>query len=143
MTDALRKLREFPEELRKKAIASREEAGRIRRTVHGATNAESNCQVRAEVWDDVAVELEALLPALEAHNKITATLKPAGDLKPKPWTDEREAAHARELLKARLEDAELAEQETIAAWLRIRVASKDRVADLERQLAALPEEGKV
>ena len=56
--------------------------------------------------------------------------------------DQQQIWIIRGILQARLEEAELAEQETIAAWLRIRVASKDRVADLERQLAALPEEGK-
>jgi hypothetical protein len=252
VTDALSKLREFPGKLRKKAIASREEAGRIRRTVHVATDAESNCQVRAEVWDDVAAELQALLPALEqqliqkwtegfelahelakcgharanyrdpnyktsdaecdsskcefceaiaaleqrerelidraigafddaycrvddplmgvikgrkamaelraalnpteaalfapaleeAHNKITATLKPAGDLKPKPWTDEREAAHARELLKARLEEAKLQLHEHYCNSVICTCPRSKRIADLERQLAALPEEGK-
>ena len=35
---------------RNAAIDSREESGRIRRTVHVATYAEANCMVRAEVW---------------------------------------------------------------------------------------------
>lgn len=53
-------LREFSAKLREKAKLSREEAQRIRLTVHVATDAESNCHVRAEVWDDVATELAAL-----------------------------------------------------------------------------------
>ena len=46
---------------RNAAIDSREESGRIRRTVHVATEAEANCLIRAEVWDVCADELEAAL----------------------------------------------------------------------------------
>lgn len=44
-----------------KAIASREEAGRIRRTIKAPTDAESNCYVRAEVWDGCAARSRAAL----------------------------------------------------------------------------------
>jgi len=40
--------------LHKRATESREEAGRIRRTVLVATDAETNCMVRAEIWDEDA-----------------------------------------------------------------------------------------
>jgi hypothetical protein len=43
---------------RKQALDSREEAGRIRRTVMVATDAEANCYIRAELWDKNAEELE-------------------------------------------------------------------------------------
>lgn len=62
--DSSERLRERVEELvkklRQRAIESREEAGRIRRTVYEPTEAEVNCNVRAEVWDDVADELAEL-----------------------------------------------------------------------------------
>lgn len=58
--------------LRVKAIQSREEGQRIRLTVHVATDAESNCHVRAEVWDDVANELEALLAQAQPSPQMTA-----------------------------------------------------------------------
>ena len=49
---------------RKLATDSRDEAGRIRRTVFVATDAEANCFVRAEVWDGVADELAPILAGL-------------------------------------------------------------------------------
>lgn len=45
---------------RRKAVASREEAGRIRRTMKAATDAEERCNVRAEIWEQCADELEAM-----------------------------------------------------------------------------------
>jgi len=60
-----RELCEIAEKWSNKAIASREESGRIRRTVHDATEAEANCLVRAEVWDDVSAELRAALNPTE------------------------------------------------------------------------------
>lgn len=52
-----------PEELairwRQQANDSREEAGRIRRTIKAPTDAEERCNVRAEVWDQCANELLA------------------------------------------------------------------------------------
>ena len=42
---------------RAQAIASREEAGRIRCTIHAPTDAEERCNVSAEVWDKCADEL--------------------------------------------------------------------------------------
>jgi hypothetical protein len=50
---------ELVQSWRSKATESREEAGRIRRTVKAATDAEERCNVRAEVWDQCANELEA------------------------------------------------------------------------------------
>lgn len=50
------------------ANASREEAGRIRRTIKAATDAEERCNVRAEIWDECAKALTtklALYRALE------------------------------------------------------------------------------
>jgi len=44
---------------RAKSVASREEAGRIRLTVKEETGAEERCNVRAEVWDANADELDA------------------------------------------------------------------------------------
>ncbi len=41
------------------AIASREEAVRIRRTIKAPTGAEERCLVRAEIWDKCAEELRA------------------------------------------------------------------------------------
>jgi uncharacterized coiled-coil protein SlyX len=65
MREEVRQLREalikLSEKLRENARASREESGRIRRTVYVATDAEANCLIRAEVWDSVADELMALL----------------------------------------------------------------------------------
>ena len=49
---------------RKLATDSRDEAGRIRRTVFVATDAEANCFVRAEVWDGVADDLAPILAGL-------------------------------------------------------------------------------
>ncbi len=46
---------------RGRALASREEAIRIRATVHNSTDAEERCNVRAEVWEWCASELEAVL----------------------------------------------------------------------------------
>jgi hypothetical protein len=57
----LAELEKLVEKWRKMAVMSREEAGRIRRTVMEATEAEANCFVRAEVWDKNADELEQLL----------------------------------------------------------------------------------
>jgi hypothetical protein len=67
------KLERLAVQLRERAVQSREEAGRIRRTVYVATDAESNCMVRAELWDNLDAELRALLashwpaPAPEEH----------------------------------------------------------------------------
>jgi hypothetical protein len=44
-----------------KATKSREEAGRIRRTIKAPTDAEERCLVRAEVWDKCAEQLLALV----------------------------------------------------------------------------------
>ena len=55
------KLERLAVQLRERAVQSREEAGRIRRTVYVATDAESNCMVRAELWDNLDAELRALL----------------------------------------------------------------------------------
>lgn len=46
---------------RTQAKQSREEAGRIRRTIKEPTDAEERCNVRAEVWDNCADELESIL----------------------------------------------------------------------------------
>ena len=69
-SDAIKKLRGLPTDLRERAAESRDEAGRIRSTVHVPTLAETTCRVRAEVWDNLATELEALLPALEQQLAI-------------------------------------------------------------------------
>ncbi len=53
--------KELPAIWRDKAAASREEAKRIRLTVKDATDAESNCNIRAEVWDQCADELESAI----------------------------------------------------------------------------------
>jgi len=53
------------ERWRKQAMDSREESGRIRRTIKEATGAEERCLVRAEVWDKVADELEVAKWKLE------------------------------------------------------------------------------
>jgi hypothetical protein len=58
-------LREMVSEWRKLAIASREEAGRIRRTIMEVTEAETNCYVRAELWDKCADEMGTALARLE------------------------------------------------------------------------------
>ena len=52
--------KELAKSWRDKAAASREEAKIIRLTVKDATDAESNCNIRAEVWDQCAEELEAI-----------------------------------------------------------------------------------
>lgn len=46
---------------RTKAIASREEAGRIRHTIKEATDAEERCNVRSEVWEQCVEELMAAM----------------------------------------------------------------------------------
>lgn len=58
--DVLAWIERLAEEWRRRATASMEEAGRIRRTVVVATEAEANCMVRAELWDKCADELAAL-----------------------------------------------------------------------------------
>ena len=55
-------LEKAAESWRKKAIESREESSRIRRTVSVATEAEANCLIRAEVWDSCADKVTALIP---------------------------------------------------------------------------------
>lgn len=57
----LEAVRGLGEQTKEKAVASREESGRIRRTVYVATDAESNCLVRAELWDELHDELLAIL----------------------------------------------------------------------------------
>jgi hypothetical protein len=47
--------------LREKAAISREESSRIRGTIKAPTDAEERCLVRAEVWDQIAHELEAAI----------------------------------------------------------------------------------
>lgn len=54
------------ERLREKALLSREESGRIRRTVHVATDAEAFCLVRSEVWDGCFQALQPLADQLQA-----------------------------------------------------------------------------
>jgi len=82
-TDALSELRKLIAEWRFSAFQSREEAGRIRRTVNIATPAESNCIIRAELWDQCADSLEALLPALEQQERELRKL----DFYTIHWTD--------------------------------------------------------
>lgn len=48
------------EKWRNKAITLREEAGRIRRTIKSETGAEERCNVRAEIYDKCASELEGI-----------------------------------------------------------------------------------
>ena len=43
---------------RAEAVALREEAERIRRTIKSATGAEERCNARAEIYDKCASELE-------------------------------------------------------------------------------------
>ena len=57
--------------------------------------------------------------------------------------DKMEQAHAWELLKARLEEAKLQLQEHYCNSVICTCPLSKRIADLECQLAALPEEGKV
>ncbi len=59
MNEVMKLVREW----RDKATASREEAGRIRRTVKAVTEAEVNCNIRAEVWDQCADALARLAGA--------------------------------------------------------------------------------
>lgn len=59
-----------------KAVESREEAGRIRRTIKAATDAEAYCNVRAEVWDKCAEELLALSPASPVPAKAEPPAEP-------------------------------------------------------------------
>lgn len=54
-------LQELIAQWRQKAITSREEATRIRLTIKEPTGAEERCNVRAEVWDQVADALEGVL----------------------------------------------------------------------------------
>jgi hypothetical protein len=61
VSDALKALEELVEKWRNKAVESREESGRIRRTVYVATDAEANCLIRADVWDADADELATAL----------------------------------------------------------------------------------
>ena len=67
---------------RKLATDSRDEAGRIRRTVFVATDAEANCFIRAEVWDGVADELAPILAGLRGLRnewiRIRLTLQISG-----------------------------------------------------------------
>ena len=44
---------------RTKAITLREEANRIRRTIKSVTGAEERCNVKAEIYDKCATELES------------------------------------------------------------------------------------
>lgn len=62
-------LLELAEEWSNKAIASRDEGVRIRQTIKAATDAEANCNVRAEVWDQCADELRKALAALDAKEQ--------------------------------------------------------------------------
>jgi ribosomal protein L25 (general stress protein Ctc) len=55
-----KRVRALISQWRSQAEESREEAGRIRRTVYAATEAEANCNIRAEVWDSCANELESI-----------------------------------------------------------------------------------
>lgn len=50
---------ELPTYWRKKASESREEAQRIRSTVKDSTDAEERSNVRAEIWEQCASELES------------------------------------------------------------------------------------
>lgn len=52
-----------------KATDSREEAGRIRRTIKAPTDAEAYCNARAEVWDKCAAELRERLAVLEQNHE--------------------------------------------------------------------------
>jgi len=65
VTDPAGLLGTLIERWRKQAMDSREESGRIRRTIKEATGAEERCLVRAEVWDKVADELEVAKWKLE------------------------------------------------------------------------------
>ena len=52
-------IRALVERWRDKELKSREESGRIRRTIKEATGAEERCLVRAEVWHNCADDLTA------------------------------------------------------------------------------------
>lgn len=54
-------IRELEAELRNKARDSREEAIRIRATIKDHSDAEERCNVRAEVWEQDADRLAAIL----------------------------------------------------------------------------------
>lgn len=68
MTDE--RLAELAELWHRKAVALREEAGRILRTVRVATDAESYCNVRAEVWDRCADKLERILAEHQSDERL-------------------------------------------------------------------------
>lgn len=57
-------VRELRDKWERQATESREEAGRIRRTIKDPTDAEERCNVRAEVWEWCSAELTARLAAL-------------------------------------------------------------------------------
>ena len=54
---------------RDRAIASREEAGRIRRTIGEPTGAEERCNVRAEVWDQCANDIADAIRKLKEEGQ--------------------------------------------------------------------------
>lgn len=94
------------DKLHGKAIESREESGRIRRTINQATDAEERCLVRAECWDKEADELEVLLgTALPAQPVDDARLPSAVALQPE---EEEQKPLFWQHLEAELAEAHLA-----------------------------------
>ncbi len=69
------KAESLPAKWRRQAKESREEAGRIRRTVKGFTDAEKRCLVRAELWEKCAEELEESLPKTKLLPPVVSRLE--------------------------------------------------------------------